>query len=145
MAKRISILGLRPANGFWQGSALIDGSDTVLTSDLDATEYSEDAAREAFIHVFNVVSDRTALIRDLVAGSLLETYNSRWRQGRTPALTRAALAKKLTFARVHCSEPDHPSRLISISVGGPDVIGGHRMGCLMGWDGSPLFTPSIVT
>jgi hypothetical protein len=145
VAKRISILGLREVNGFWQGSALLEGTETMLTSDLDATVYSEDTAREAFIHVFNIVSDRAGHIRDVVAGSLLDTYNSRWRQGRSATLTRAALAKKLTFERVHCSEPDHPSRLISISVGGPEVIGRHRMGCLLGWDGTPLFAPAIAT
>jgi hypothetical protein len=145
VAKRISILGLRDVNGFWQGSALLDGSDTMLTSDLDPAVYSEDTARETFIHVFNVVSERASYIRDVVARSLVETYNARWRQGRTAALTPAALAKKLTFERVHCSEPDHPSRLISISIGGPEVIGRHRLGCLLGWDGGPLFAPAIAT
>jgi hypothetical protein len=145
VAKRINLLGLHVVNGFWQGSALLDGSETMLTSDLVATEYSEDAAREAFIHVFTVVSERASYIKDVVAGALVDTYNARWRQGRTAALNRAAFAKKLTFARVHCSEPDHPSRLISISVGGQDLIGGHRMGCLLGWDGSPLFAPAIAT
>lgn len=144
MAKRINLLNVRAIEGFWQGTALVEQAETLLTSELDASAYNEAVARETFVQVIEVVSSRSADIREAVSASLLETYNTLWRQGRSQKLTRPAFAKKLTFERIHASEPDHPSRLITIQVGCPTLLAGHRLGCILGWDGKTLFAPSLV-
>jgi hypothetical protein len=144
VAKRISILNVRAVDGFWQGRALIQGTETLLTGELDATVYDEATAREAFVHVINVVNERSTLIRDAVASTLVTPYNALWRQGRTAKLTAAQIAKKLSFEQIHTSEPDLPSKLISIQLGASDMFGQHRIGCLLGWDGAPLIAPSVV-
>jgi hypothetical protein len=144
VAKRISIPKVRAVEGRWQATALFEGHETVLTSELDATAYDESLAREAFVHVIAIVSERSAAIREACAAALIDAYNTSWRQGRTPKLSAATFAKKLVFERVHASEPDHPSRLITLQLGCADLLGGHTLGCVLGWDGTPLFAPALV-
>jgi hypothetical protein len=144
VAKRINILSVRRVDGFWQGQVLLEQAETMLTSEMDGSAYDESQAREAFVHVVDVVQGRSAEIREALSSALLETYNTLWRQGRSAKLTRTAFAKKLVYHRIHASEPDHPSRLISVRIGCPDLLAGHLLGCVLGWDGKPMFLPAMV-
>jgi hypothetical protein len=145
VAKRINILSVKPVHGFWQGSALFEGSEALLTSEMDSAAYNEAVARETFVHVIEIVGSRSAAIRDAVATSMLDTYNLLWRQGRSAKLTKPTFAKKLSFERMHSSEPDHPSRLISLQLACRELMANHMLGCVLGWDGTPLFAPTTVS
>jgi hypothetical protein len=125
----------------WSARATLLGTDIRLTSQMRPSLYNEDVARSAFSHALVVISDKHAEIVSAIADALLATYNETWRDG--PSLSRDQFCGRLRIERIDVSEPDNPSRLITLILDDDGLFGGHQIEHMLEWDGRPLGEPSL--
>ena len=96
----------------------------------------------ALTHAEDLLGRRLQTLLDDAVNTLLPTYNTSWNDG--SALGAAAFRTHLGVDAVHVSDPDNPSRLITVYLSTGKLFGGHLVECCLEWDGRPLGEPSLI-